>query len=130
MALCEESGLSYGVVVSLTGLARVALRQGDLVGARAFLLRALPLEMNTRPIEHTIEVIATMTELTQAEGQWEAAAELCAALLNWPATPKYVPNLVQHLRTDLAARVRPTGNAIAAGGLRRGAGAWAASPDR
>ena len=35
MALSEESGLSYGVVVGLTGLARVALRQGDLVGARA-----------------------------------------------------------------------------------------------
>jgi predicted ATPase/DNA-binding SARP family transcriptional activator len=106
MALCEESGLSYGVVVSLTGLARVALGQGDLVRAKEYLLRALPLEMHSRPIQHTIEAIATMTELIQAEGQLETAAELCAALLSWPATPKYAPNIVQHLRSELEARLQ------------------------
>ena len=47
-----------------------------------------------------------MAEIRQAEGQWEAAAELCAALLSWPATPNYAPNLVQHLRAELEQRLR------------------------
>ena len=106
IALSKETSSLFGVVVGLTGLARVALVTGDLAAARQYLLRALPLELHARPIQHTIEAIATMTELMQAEGQLETAAELCAALLIWPETPKYAPDLVQHLRTDLEARLR------------------------
>ena len=47
-----------------------------------------------------------MAEIQQAEGQWEAAAELCAALLSWPATPHYAPETTQHLRAELEQRLR------------------------
>ena len=47
-----------------------------------------------------------MTELMQAEGQFETAAAPVRALLIWPETPGYAPDLVQHLRADLAARLR------------------------
>ena len=47
-----------------------------------------------------------MAEIEQVEGRLEAAAELCAALLSWPATPHYTPNTVQHLRQELAARLQ------------------------
>ena len=53
-----------------------------------------------------IEAIAAVAEIQQAEGQWEAAAELCAALLSWPATPNYAPETTQHLRKELEARLR------------------------
>jgi tetratricopeptide (TPR) repeat protein len=106
ISLCEGRGLSFGVVASLTGLARLALVTGDLVAAREHLLRALKLQPHSRPIEHTIDAIAVMSELLQAEGQWEPAAELCAALLSWPATPQYSPSIVQHLRAELEARLR------------------------
>ena len=71
-----------------------------------------------------------MTELMQAEGQLETAAELCAALLIWPETPKYAPNLVQHLRTDLEARLRALGSAVAAGDFRGTLQPAAETPDR
>ena len=47
-----------------------------------------------------------MAEIQQAEGQWEAATELCSALLSWPATPNYAPETTQHLRAELEARLR------------------------
>jgi hypothetical protein len=96
----------YGMVVSLTGLARVALTIGDLTEARDYLLRALKMQPHSCPIQHPIDAGAVMAELRQAEGQWEAAAELCAALSNWPATPKYAPTIVRHLRKDLEERLR------------------------
>ncbi len=106
ISLCEGRGLSYGVVVGLTGLARVALVADDLAGAKEHLLRALKTQPRSRPIQHTIEAIAALAEIEQAEGQWEAAVELCAALLSWPSTPHYAPETLQHLRLELEMRLR------------------------
>ena len=106
LRLCEGWDLSYGLVAALTGLARVALAGGDLAEARAYLLRALKIRWRSFPIQHTIEALAAMAEIEQAEGRLEAAAELCAALLSWPATPNYAPETVQHLRQELAARLQ------------------------
>ena len=47
-----------------------------------------------------------MAEIEQAEGRLETAAELCAALLSWPATPNYATETVQHLRMEQAARLQ------------------------
>jgi predicted ATPase/DNA-binding SARP family transcriptional activator len=106
LQLCEGWELSYGLVVALTGLARVALAGGDLAEARARLLRALKIRWRSFPIDHTISALAAMAEIEQAEGQLESATELCAALLSWPTTPPYTPNTVQHLREELAASLQ------------------------
>jgi tetratricopeptide (TPR) repeat protein len=106
LRLCEGWDLSFGLVVALTGAARVALAKGDLAEARAYLLRALRIRWRSFPILHTIEALAAMAEIEQAEGRLETAAGLCAALLSWPATPNYAPETVQHLRMELAARLQ------------------------
>ena len=81
-------------------------------------------------LEFVIGAIAAMAELLHAEGQAEAAAELCAALLSWPVTPYCMHDTGQRVRPDLETRLQGTGRAVAAGGLRRGAGTRAAAPDR
>jgi tetratricopeptide (TPR) repeat protein len=106
LSVCEDLGIQYGVVPALTGLARVALATGKLAEAKQHLLGALKIPPRSRVLKHTIEAIAIMAELRQAEGQCEAAVELCAALLNWPATPNYAPEMTQYLRKELAARLR------------------------
>ena len=82
------------------------MADGELTEARAYLVRALKIRSRSFPIQHTIEALAAIAEIEQAEGRLEAAAELCAALLNWPATPRYTPNTMQHLREELAARLQ------------------------
>jgi predicted ATPase/DNA-binding SARP family transcriptional activator len=106
MTICEGWDFQYGMAAALTGLARVALAKGELAEAREHLLRALGTPPHTRAIQHTIETIAAVVELQQAEGQWEKATEWCAALLSWPATPNYAPETTQHLRTELEGRLR------------------------
>ena len=51
-------------------------------------------------------MIATWSQLLQVEGQVEAAAELFAALLSWPATPVFSSQLLRHLRADLEGRLQ------------------------
>ncbi len=106
ISLLERDSVPFGVPVGLTGLARVALARDELAEARDHLVRALKLPPISRAIQHTIEAIAAVAELRQAEGQWEAATELCAALLSWPATPHYAPETTQHLRAELEQRLR------------------------
>ncbi len=106
ISVLERDGFPFGVPAGLTGLARVALARGELADARETLLRALKSPPISRTVQHTIEAIAIMTELRQAEGQWKAAAELCAALLSWPAMPLYAPQTLRHLRAELEARLQ------------------------
>jgi hypothetical protein len=94
------------LAVASTGLARVALAEGNLVEASAHLRGAFKTPPQSRLIRQTIDAIATWSELLQAEGQFEAASELCAALLSWPATPIYAPTIMQHLRAELEARLQ------------------------
>ena len=106
LRLSEGWDFSFGLAVALIGAARVALAKGELAEARAQLLRAFTIRWRSFPILHTIEALATMAEVEQAEGRLEAAAELCAALLSWPATPNYAPETVQRLRQELASRLQ------------------------
>ena len=52
-------------------------------------------------LEFVIGAIAAMAELLHAEGQAEAAAELCAALLSWPVTPYCIHDTAQRVRPEL-----------------------------
>ena len=106
VTVCERWDLQFGLAAAQTGLARVALAKNELAEASEHLQRALSTPPRTHAIQHTIEAIAVMAELQQAEGQWEAATELCAALLSWPATPHYAPETTQHLRAELEQRLR------------------------
>ncbi len=130
--ICEGWGLPFGLAAALTGLARVALAKGELAEARGSSApRPQHAPALTQRPARTIEAIAIMAELRQAEGQWEAAAELCAALLSWPATPSYAPRSAQHLRAELEAAVAATGSAeLPRGGLRRGRRPRSGAPDR
>lgn len=82
LSLCEAQGLSDGLAVTLTGLARVALAHGKEAEARAHLRRAFQTSTQARPPRQMIDTLATWSELLMAEGQHAAAAELCAALLS------------------------------------------------
>ena len=106
ISLNEESGASVAVAGTLTGLAGVALATGDLVAARGHLLRALAVLRQSCVFEWVVGALTVMAELLQAEGQAEAAVELCAALLSWPATPYCVLETAQRVRPELEARLR------------------------
>jgi predicted ATPase len=106
LSLCAGQGLSEGLAATLTGLARIALAHGKAAEARAHLRRALLTPSQARSPQQTIDALATWSELLSAEGQHAAAAELCAALLSWPATPVFSSLLLRPLRADLAARLR------------------------
>ena len=54
LRLCEGWEFSYGLVAALTGNARVALAEGELAEARAYLVRALKIRSRSFPIDHTI----------------------------------------------------------------------------
>jgi tetratricopeptide (TPR) repeat protein len=102
----EAQGATSDLALSLIGLARVALAHGKVAEAREHLRRALQTPSPTRPLRRTIDALATWSELLVAEGQLEAAAELCAALLSWPATPIFSSLLLRPLRADLEVRLR------------------------
>jgi predicted ATPase/DNA-binding SARP family transcriptional activator len=106
LSLCEAQGLSDGLAVTLTGLARVALAHGKEAEARAHLRRAFQTPAQARPPRQMIDTLATWSELLMAEGQHAAAAELCAALLSWPVTPVFSSASLRPLRADLEARLR------------------------
>ena len=102
----EAQGATSDLALSLIGLARVALAHGKVAEAREHLRRALQTPSPTRPLRRTIDALATWSELLVSEGQLEAAAELCAALLSWPATPIFSSLLLRPLRADLEVRLR------------------------
>jgi predicted ATPase/DNA-binding SARP family transcriptional activator/tetratricopeptide (TPR) repeat protein len=106
ISVAERSGFSILVASALTGLARATLAAGDLVEARGHLLRALRLLRESRALEYIIGALAAMVELLQAEGQIEAATELCSALLSWPATPYCVLETAQRVRPELETRLQ------------------------
>jgi DNA-binding SARP family transcriptional activator/predicted ATPase len=106
LELCAAQGSTPNLTLSLTGLARIALARGDWAQARKHLLDALRTPEPTRRLRPTIAAVATWAELLQAEGQLEAAAELCSALLNWPATPIFAPQIMRPLRADLKTRLQ------------------------
>ena len=105
ISLNEESGASVALAGALTGLASVALAIGDLVAAREHLLRALAALRQSCVFEWMVGALTVMAELLQAEGQAEAAAELCATLLSWPATPFCVLETAQRVRPELETRL-------------------------
>ena len=106
ISLNEESGASVALAGALTGLASVALATGDLVAARGHLLRALTALRQSCVFEWVVGALTVMAELLQAEGQAGAAAELCAALLSWPATPYCVLETAQRVRPELKTRLQ------------------------
>ena len=120
LRLCEGWELSYGLVAALTGNARVALAEGELAEARAQLLRAFRIRWRSFPIHHTISALAAMAEIEQAEGRLEAAAELCAALLSWPATPTLHAEHRAAPTTGTGGTLAETRSAVVGGSLRRG----------
>ena len=105
ISLNEGSGASVALAGALTGLARVALATGDLVAARGHLLRALTALRQSLVFEWVVGALTVMAELLHAEGQAGAAAELCAALLSWPATPFCVLETAQRVRPELETRL-------------------------
>jgi len=106
VSLNEGAGSSIGLANALTGLARALIARGNLGMARGHLLRSLELLRGVCALEFVIGTIAAMTELLDAEGQMEAAVELCAALLSWPFTPYCTHDTAQRVRPDLATRLQ------------------------
>ena len=106
LELSEAQGSTPNLTLSLTGLARIALARSDLGEARKHLLSALQNTRADTPAPAHNSCHRNVGRTLQAEGQLEAATELCSALVSWPATPIFAPQILRSLRTDLEARLQ------------------------
>jgi predicted ATPase len=100
----ETTGAS-ALANSLIGLGSVALAEGDLASARRYFWEVL---REIRPsLAVTARALAGAARVLLGEGRLLQAVEVCAFLLEWPATEYATKQKVEQVLRDLETRLPP-----------------------